>query len=176
MAWRKRTDPSQTFLLYVANATISPPAVPGYHQLLLGNQVDSLGSPLGNHLPIKFGKPWNNFGVVCDYSGDDAYRFGNIYILLVGHCIVYIVSMSSLQLSVAVSITSDSYHTRPPWHKLCCWLQNRSGSMDYGLGSLVIPSIHLILPLRYGRILVFLVISFLYSLMAFLLIPYHLPH
>ena len=40
-----------------ANATISPPAGPGYHQLLLGNQVDILGSPLGNHLPIKFGKP-----------------------------------------------------------------------------------------------------------------------
>ena len=37
--------------------TILPPAVPGYHQLLLGNQVDILGSPLGNHLPIKFGKP-----------------------------------------------------------------------------------------------------------------------
>ena len=32
-------------------------ALLGYHQSLLGNQVAILGSPLGNHLPIKFGKP-----------------------------------------------------------------------------------------------------------------------
>ena len=39
------------------NATISRIALPGYHQSLLGNQGAILGSPLGNHLPIKFGKP-----------------------------------------------------------------------------------------------------------------------
>ena len=40
------------------NVTISRIALPGYHQSLLGNQGAILGSPLGNHLPIKFGKPW----------------------------------------------------------------------------------------------------------------------
>ena len=50
-----------------ANATISPPAVPGYHQLLLGNQVDILGSPLGNHIPIKFGKPCDDCKLLSDH-------------------------------------------------------------------------------------------------------------
>ena len=40
--------------IYSANATISPPAVPGYYQLLLGNQVAILVSPLGNYFSIKF--------------------------------------------------------------------------------------------------------------------------
>ena len=35
-----------------ANATITPPAVPGYHHLLLGNQVDILGSPLASPDPV----------------------------------------------------------------------------------------------------------------------------
>ena len=50
------------------NATISCLALPGYHQSLLGNQGAILGSPLGNHLPIKFGKPWivNNKFFIAD--------------------------------------------------------------------------------------------------------------
>ena len=34
------------FIIYSANTTIFAPSVPGYHQLLLGNQVAILGSPL----------------------------------------------------------------------------------------------------------------------------------
>ena len=30
----------------------------GNHQSLSGNQIAILGCPVGNHLPIKFGKPW----------------------------------------------------------------------------------------------------------------------
>ena len=61
--WGKNPSTNKCVCLafITSNATISPPAVPGYHQLLLGNQVDILGSPLGNHLPIKFGKPCDFF-------------------------------------------------------------------------------------------------------------------
>ena len=46
------------FTVYPPNVTISCLAMLGNHQSLSGNQIAILGCPLGNHLPIKFGKPW----------------------------------------------------------------------------------------------------------------------
>ena len=51
------------FTVYPPNVSILCLAVLGNHQSLLGNHIAILGCPVGNHHPIKFGKPWCGGGV-----------------------------------------------------------------------------------------------------------------
>ena len=52
------------FTVYPPNVTISCLAMLGNHQSLSGNQIAILGCPVGNHLPIKFGKPWVQWTII----------------------------------------------------------------------------------------------------------------